>query len=159
MPTVATIAREPPRQPGVLELVAQSHALMGSLYPAESNHMLGVAELEALDAAFFVAREHGRAIGCGAWVLTHPGEGELKSMFVTPAARGGGLGRRLLEVIESDARSVGLHVLRLETGVRQPEAIGLYRSAGYQEIGPFGGYLPDPLSLFMEKRLEIGPGG
>ena len=43
--------------------------------------------------------------------------------------------------------------MRLETGIRQPEAIGLYRSAGYAEIGPFGAYRPDPLSLFMEKRL------
>ena len=47
----------------------------------------------------------------------------------------------------------GMTALRLETGTQQPEALALYRSAGFTEIGPFGDYRADPLSLFMEKRL------
>ena len=47
----------------------------------------------------------------------------------------------------------GARALRLEMGGRQPEALGLYRSAGFVEIGPFGAYAPDPLSVFMEKTL------
>ena len=47
----------------------------------------------------------------------------------------------------------GLLLARLETGIRQPEALGLYRASGYREIGPFGDYGPDPLSVFMEKNL------
>ena len=43
--------------------------------------------------------------------------------------------------------------MRLETGTKQPEAIALYRKFGYVERGPFGAYKPDPLSIFMEKRL------
>jgi putative acetyltransferase len=69
------------------------------------------------------------------------------------AARGQGLGKKLLDNIESTARERRLGCLRLETGIRQPEAIQLYRSSGFVEIEPFGDYMPDPLSLFMEKPL------
>jgi putative acetyltransferase len=44
--------------------------------------------------------------------------------------------------------------MRLETGVLQTEALGLYRRLGYQERGPYGDYETDPLSVFMEKRLS-----
>jgi putative acetyltransferase len=83
------------------------------------------------------------------------GEGwaEIKRMFVAPAARGLKIGRRLLEQIETIASQGDERLLRLETGARQPEALALYRSAGFVEIGPFGSYRPDPLSLFMEKPI------
>jgi putative acetyltransferase len=74
-------------------------------------------------------------------------------MFVSPEARGLKLGRRLLERIEEEGRREGLRCLRLETGIYQPEALGLYRSAGYAERAAFGAYEPDPLSVFMEKSL------
>ncbi len=61
---------------------------------------------------------------------------------------------RLLEALAETARAENLAAIRLETGIHQPEAIGLYRSGGYTEIPPFGSYQPDPLSLFMEKRLR-----
>jgi putative acetyltransferase len=51
-------------------------------------------------------------------------------------------------------RSSGIALARLETGIRQPEALGLYRRLGYVERAPFGAYVEDPLSLFMEKRLS-----
>lgn len=44
-------------------------------------------------------------------------------------------------------------MIRLETGVYQPEALALYGRAGYVERGPFGDYVADPLSVFMEKEL------
>ena len=47
----------------------------------------------------------------------------------------------------------GINMVRLETGVLQKAAIGLYESLGYYYIQPFGSYLHDPLSLFMEKHL------
>jgi putative acetyltransferase len=74
-------------------------------------------------------------------------------MFVAPEARGLRLGRRLLDCIEEEARGEGLGWLRLETGIHQPEALGLYRSAGFVEREAFGDYRPDPLSVFMEKSL------
>jgi putative acetyltransferase len=67
--------------------------------------------------------------------------------------RGKGVGRGLLERIEAIAKQEAIHLLQLETGGKQPEALELYRRFGYVECGPFGRYQPDPHSLFMEKRL------
>ncbi|KGM35557.1 GNAT family N-acetyltransferase [Inquilinus limosus] len=152
--TATLIAPEPPRQDAVLDLIRQSDALMASLYPAESNHMLDIASLERPEVRFFVARREGRVVGCGALVVGAGGEAELKRMFVDPATRGLKVGRDLLARIEGEARGLGVRVVRLETGIHQPEAIGLYRRFGYEECGPFGDYRPDPLSLFMEKPLD-----
>ena len=103
---------------------------------------------------FLVARRAGEALGCGALRIDAEGSyGEVKRMFVLPRARRLKLGRRILDRLEAEARREGLGCLRLETGIHQPEALGLYRAAGFVERGPFGEYGPDPLSVFMEKRL------
>lgn len=147
------IALENPDQVEVAALLQASDAYMASLYPAESNHMLDLTALERPEVAFLVARVDGKALGCGAMVDSGEGWAEVKRMFVSPAARGLKLGRLLLGEIEALARKRGATRLRLEMGGRQPEALGLYRSAGFVEIGPFGHYGPDPLSIFMEKTL------
>jgi len=147
------IAVEDPDQPEVALLLQASDVYMASLYPAESNHMLDVASLRQPGVAFLVARVDGKALGCGAVVDSGEGWAEVKRMFVSPAARGLKLGRRLLDELEAIAIRRGARVLRLEMGGLQPEALGLYRSAGFVEIGPFGSYGPDPLSIFMEKTL------
>jgi putative acetyltransferase len=148
-----TLGQESPRQADVGRLLAALDAYQSALYPAESNHFLDVDALAAPTVRFFVARRDGMALGCAALRIDPNGYGELKRMYVTPEARGLRLGRQLLERIEAEARRVGLAYLRLETGIHQPEALGLYRSAGYRERDPFGDYAPDPLSVFMEKRL------
>jgi putative acetyltransferase len=147
------IARESPRQDDVIALIRQSDALMQSLYPAESNHLVDVESLAAFNVHFLVAREQGRALGCGAFVLGEAGQAEMKRVFVAPAARGKGVARLLMEALEREAAQRGVTLMQLETGIKQPEAIALYRKFGYAERGPFGSYQPDPLSLFMEKRL------
>ena len=147
------IAVEDPDQPEIALLLQASDAYMASLYPAESNRMLDVASLRQPQVAFLVARVDGKAQGCGAVVDSGEGWAEVKRMFVAPAARGLKLGRRLLDEIGAIAIRRGARVLRLELGGLQPEALGLYRSAGFVEIGPFGAYRPDPLSIFMEKTL------
>ena len=147
------IAAEDPAQPEVAPLLQASDAYMASLYPAESNHMLDVGSLRQPHVVFLVARVDGKAQGCGAVVDSGEGWAEVKRMFVTPAARGLMLGRRLLDEIEAVAVRRGARALRLEMGGLQPEALGLYRSAGFVETGPFGHYRPDPLSIFMEKTL------
>lgn len=151
--TPVAIAAEPPRQAEVVRLIEALDRYLGELYPAESNHLLDLASLEAPNARFFVARVEGRAVGCVALRLAE-GYGELKRMFVLPEARGRQVGRRLLERVEAELLVHGLDLLRLETGGRQPEAVALYRAAGFVERGPFGDYPDDPLSLFMEKRLR-----
>jgi putative acetyltransferase len=148
-----TIARESPRQDDVIALIRQSDTLMRSLYPAESNHLVDVESLAAFNVHFLVARERGRALGCGAFVLGEAGQAEMKRVFVDPAARGKGIARAIMAALERDAAERGVTLMQLETGIKQPEAIALYRKFGYVERGPFGRYQPDPLSLFMEKQL------
>lgn len=150
---MVSIAIENPDRPDIVALLQAADDWYATLYPAESNHLLDVAALQRPDTAFFVMREgDGALLGFGA-VVTRGGYAEIKRMYLVPAARGRKLGRRILEGLEAHAAENGQSCLRLETGIHQPEAIGLYRAAGYREIGPFGSYGPDPLSLFMEKRL------
>ncbi|MBX4911289.1 MULTISPECIES: GNAT family N-acetyltransferase [Rhizobium] len=148
-----TIAQEPPRQDGVIHLLDLSDAYAASLYPAESNHLVDLSLLEKPSVSFFVARNEGAIVGCCALVEAGDGTAEIKRMFVDPQARGLRIASGLMNALEAIAREKRLTAVRLETGIYQPEAIALYRKYGYREIEAFGTYLPDPLSLFMEKRL------
>jgi len=148
-----TLRIESPRQPDVVRLIEALDAYQTGLYPPESNHFLDLGALAEPSVRFFVARRDGKVLGCAALRIDPAGYGELKRMFVSPEARGLKLGRRLLERIEEEARREGLGCMRLETGIHQPEALGLYRSTGYVERDAFGDYSPDPLSVFMEKSL------
>jgi len=147
------IAQETPRQAEVLRLLELSDAYAASLYPAESNHMVDLSNLEKPEVSFFVARRGGDTVGCCALVDAGDGTAEIKRMFVDPEARGLKIASRLMDRLEEIGGEKGFDAIRLETGIYQPEAISLYRKYGYREIEPFGSYQPDPLSLFMEKRL------
>jgi putative acetyltransferase len=74
-------------------------------------------------------------------------------MYVAPAARGRGLSRLLLAALEDEARQLGYSLVRLETGDRQPEAIKLYASSGFEPIPRYGPFVDDPRSVCFEKRL------
>jgi len=151
------INTESPDQPEVISMLERLDAYCAALYPAESNHLMDIASLLQDGVLFLVARDvDGRAVGCAALVdraVAGDNYGELKRMYVDDACRGQGVGRRLLEHVVMFAAMSGKQVLRLETGIHQPEAIRLYERAGFARIEPFGDYRPDPLSLFMEKRL------
>ncbi|MCZ4089507.1 GNAT family N-acetyltransferase [Sinorhizobium psoraleae] len=149
-----TIAEESPRQPAVVRLLELSDAYAASLYPAESNHLVDLSTLEKSTVSFFVARRDGEIVGCCALVEAGDGTAEIKRMFVDPEVRGLKIGKHLLAALEAKAETRGLAAIRLETGIYQPEAIGLYKAFGYEERPPFGSYLPDPLSLFMEKSVR-----
>jgi putative acetyltransferase len=106
------------------------------------------------DGVFLVIRaDDGRAIGCGGIARFDAARGEVKRMYVVPDARGRGLGRRLLEELEAQARELGYTSVVLETGDRQPEAIGLYETSGYERIPCYPPYDTRALSLCFEKRL------
>jgi putative acetyltransferase len=147
------LAIEDPDSSEVRALLEASDAYAASLYPAESNHMLDLQALRRPSVTFVVARLGAQAVGCAAIVRSDEDWAEIKRMFVDPAARGHRVGRRLLKKLEHIARGSGARALRLETGIRQPEALGLYRSHGFTEIPPFADYQPDPLSVFMEKSI------
>jgi len=104
-----------------------------------------------------VARDDdGAAVGCGA--LRHLGGGiaEVKRMYVAPRGRGRGTGKLVLAGLEHAAHQRAWTTLRLETGPRPPEAVGLYLSAGYRPIPAFGDYrgaADAEDSLFFERVL------
>jgi len=147
------INTETPDQPEVRAMLDKLDAYCAALYPAESNHLMDIASLTTGDVLFLVARDvDGQAAGCAA-LVNRGGYGEIKRMVVDESVRGRGTGRQLLDQLTVFARMSGLQVLRLETGIHQPEAIALYERSGFVRIEPFGDYRPDRLSLFMEKRL------
>jgi putative acetyltransferase len=150
-----TIRQERPDQPDVIALIEAADAYANSLYPPESNHLLDVASLCAPEIAFLVVRDGGEAVACGAILRDARGWGEVKRMYARPDQRGKRTGRRMLAEIEALARDAGLPLLRLETGILNTQALALYRRSGFIECPPFGDYGPDPLSVFMEKRLEM----
>jgi putative acetyltransferase len=149
-----SIGPEDPRQADVRRIFAESGAYLQALYPSESNHVVEVDALAGPDAVFLAARRNGELLGSIAFRVIAPGHAEIKRMFVRAEARGAGLGRRLLDALEDAARLRDIDRISLETGIKQPEAIGLYRASGYQDCPPFGSYNDDPLSLFMTKRLQ-----
>jgi DNA-binding MarR family transcriptional regulator/GNAT superfamily N-acetyltransferase len=94
-------------------------------------------ELTPPAGCFLIAYLHGEPVGCGGVKHLPGGPSDIKRMWVSPSARGLGLGRRLLEELEQRVRDSGATVARLETNRVLVEAISLYRSAGYREVPAF----------------------
>lgn len=145
------ISLERPDQPDVVQLIDDLDAYQKPLYPPESHHGIDIAALSAPNVLFAVARDgKGNAVGCGAIVVGSE-FGELKRMYVRPEKRGQGIAAKVLAFLEGEAAAKGCTSFMLETGPSQPEAIAFYARSGYAPRGPFGGYGPDPFSVFMEK--------
>ena len=156
-------------------LLVLSDEYMASLYPAESNHQVNSESLRTGNAVFLGAfrssspdaagqlaktdtmpsgSESGECIGCvAARFYREARYAEIKRLFVQGSYRGLGLSRKLMSAIEAEIMAEGIDCARLEMGIYQPEADALYRSLGYSDIQPFGEYLADPLSQFLEKSL------
>jgi putative acetyltransferase len=149
-----TITPERPDSPDASALIAELDAVLQPLYAVESRHGYSVDKLIAEGVAFFVLRVDGVAAGCGGIKLVGTEYGEIKRMFVRSAWRGLGLSKAIVEHLAAYAQDHGISVLRLETGIHQVEAIGLYERMGFYRIPPFGPYFDDPVSLCYEKRLE-----
>ena len=152
------IAAERPDSPDAEQLILELEAHLEPRYPAASRHGFSVQRLLDERVDFYVLRSDGRAAACGGVLIVPPTDGdvaygEVKRMYVRPAFRGQGFGRAILDRLADGARERGVSVLRLETGIHQVEAIGLYERAGFRAIGPFGAYADDPLSRYFEKRL------
>jgi putative acetyltransferase len=147
------VAFERPDQPEVMRLIDALDAYQQPLYPPDSHHGIDVEALRHPSILFAVARDaDDEAIGCGA-VRLEGQRGELKRMYTSPARRGRGVAHRVLALLESEATSRGCGRLQLETGFLQHDALRLYERAGYVRRGPFGDYVEDPNSVFMEKSV------
>ena len=139
----------------VQALISASDAFYDGLYPAESNHLEALDDLRKSNVLFIGCRVDAALVAMGAAKIMHDDGcyAEIKRVFVVEDYRGRGLSALIMQHLESALLERGVGLFRLETGVLQPEAIGLYRKLGYRERGPFGAYASDPLSVFMEKQL------
>lgn len=139
----------------VSELIDQANEYMSALYPAESNHFDDPAVLSKPNVCFLGLFNENRLIGIGAVkILTDDSTyGEIKRMYLLPEFRGNGLSKLIMNSLEEHLVNQEVKLARLETGISQPEAIGLYEKMGYKKREPFGAYKIDPLSIFMEKEL------
>ncbi|WP_182112838.1 MULTISPECIES: GNAT family N-acetyltransferase [unclassified Actinotalea] len=156
-PTVA-VERVPWDDPDAARLREEQQTELAARYD-------GVGDIEPVlppdeMLATVVVRLDGEVVGCGSLRAASgygDGYGELKRMFVRPAARGRGLSRAVLAELERLAVEHGLRRLVLETGVRQPEAIALYRSTGYERIDNYGPYTDEPTSVCYARWLTPEP--
>ncbi|WP_254432153.1 N-acetyltransferase [Aquisalimonas sp. 2447] len=150
------IERIDPGLSSVGALLEESDQYMAALYPAESNHLESVDDLCRPNVALFGCFVDGELAACGAVKVIDDGEGrygEVKRLFVGAPYRRRGISAALMARLEQRLVEAGVGVARLEVGVSQPEALSLYRQLGYVERSRFGAYGPDPLSVFMEKKL------
>lgn len=150
-----TIAPESATSPVASLLITELDTELNTLYGSEGDTGdFDPADVMVPRSAFVVARVDGNAVGCGA---IRPMEdhrtAEVKRMYIRPAFRGKGISRRVLMVLEQQARNFGYAFLQLETGIWQPEAIGLYESAGFYRIPNFGIYEGEEMSVCYRKEL------
>jgi GNAT superfamily N-acetyltransferase len=139
--------------PDSVELITQLLADLRERYGEDDIGETHAEEFLPPLGTFVVGRRDGRAVACGG-VRQHEGRvGEIKRMYVAPGSRGKGLSRQILAHLERFAVDAGYEALRLETGVLQPEAMGLYASSGYRQIPNYGIYANEPHSVCYEKRL------
>ncbi|NCH74925.1 GNAT family N-acetyltransferase [Cronobacter sakazakii] len=148
------ITSEAPGSADSRALIAALDAYQSTLYPAESNHLVDLADIPEDEMIFMVIRHQGEAVGCGAVMLNADGSGEIKRVYIDARHRGQRLGEKLMAALEAAARSRGCHTLQLETGIHQHAAVKLYERCGYTHTAPFAPYQPDPLSVFMRKRVS-----
>jgi ribosomal protein S18 acetylase RimI-like enzyme len=154
-----SIVAERPDSPEASRLITELDDHLSPRYPPSSRHGFSVGRLLEEGVEFFVLRSDGEPVACGGILLvdaagTEPAYAEVKRMYVAPAFRGAGYGKAILQRLADEARARGIDRLRLETGIHQVEAIGLYETTGFRRIGPFGPYADDPLCVFLERRLD-----
>ncbi len=138
-------------------LIDELDAELAGTYLPEQRHGLTLDAIFKPPVRFFVARLDGKAVGCGG-VACFDEFAEIKRMYVRASARGDGVADVIIERLEDEARTAGLRVVRLETGVHQPAAIGFYRRHGFMPCRAFEPYASLPptaikTSYFMEKQL------
>lgn len=126
-----------------------------------------LAERDGKDHAFYaqfnkidkinyvvVAYEDGKPVGCGAIKEYEPDTMEVKRMYTVPESRGKGIASKVLRELEMWASELSYGKCILETGKKQPEAIGLYKKNGYKIIPNYGQYAEVENSVCFEKLIR-----
>jgi len=161
---VLSLVEVPVGDERVQELVTQVQAYYAQIYGGPDESPVDVEEFTPPRGAFLLGVEadgSGGPVAMGGWrwrpdLTERFGWGrvaEVKRMYVVPAARGRGHARAVLAGLEASARTAGVERVVLETGTRQPDALGLYESSGYAPVESFGHYAWSPTSRYLGKSL------
>jgi GNAT superfamily N-acetyltransferase len=131
-----TLSVERPDSPASVALQEAFFADIATRYPGWDPGSSQPVEPSELPV-WLVAYRDEQPVGCGGLQKLDDETAEVRRIYLAEEARGHGIGRRLLDALEQHARDLGYARVRLTTGDGQPEALGLFRSAGYEEIVPF----------------------
>lgn len=148
-----TVVAEDPRQDDVRALIAELNKVLLALTPPEFVFHMTAEEMARPDTTVFIARDGGKAVGCGALRRHGDGIGEVKRMYTRPSHQGHGIGGRILAEVEALARREGLTRLVLETGDRHPAAWRVYERGGFKRCGAVLDYPDSGFSVFYDKAL------
>jgi GNAT superfamily N-acetyltransferase len=147
--------------PDAARMIAAVQAEYVERYGGPDDSPIDPALFELPHGSFFVGYDGDEPVATGAWRRSQVEAfgtretAEVKRMYVVPSARGRGLARAVLAHLEETAAEAGVQALVLETGIKQPEAITLYESAGYERVPGFGHYRDSPLSRCYGKDLRV----
>ena len=159
MDRVLELRSVPYGDPDAVALVARVQEEYVERYGGPDETPLEPEMFDPPEGLFLVAYLDGVPVATGAWRRTDVRAlggslgAEIKRMYVVPEERGRGLARRILAELEATAVAAGYDLMVLETGLMQPEAIGLYESSGYLPVERFGHYRDSDLNRCFGKRL------
>jgi GNAT superfamily N-acetyltransferase len=159
-PALLDLRRLPFGDPVVQALVAELQQEFTRRYGGPDGTVLDPAMFDPPAGAFFVGFSSGTPVAMGGWrkrpdvsALGCSVAAEIKRMYVVPGAQRRGHARAVLALLEESARAHGAQVLVLESGIKQPEALTLYASAGYVPVPGYGIYKDSPFSRYLGKVL------
>ncbi len=137
-------------------LIQMSRDYQASLYPSESINQDDPEYLTNGGMYFIGAYQSKKLCGIGGVKIMQdtPDYGEIKNLFVDPDCRGRGVSKIIMSSLENHLIKNKIGLCRLETGISQPESVGLYHSLGYQDCDAYGSYQADPMSIFMEREIK-----
>jgi diamine N-acetyltransferase len=137
------------------ELISQLDNDLRERYGEAKIHGIDLENADDSGVIFALGTYEKQAVCCGALRSFNENQVELKRMFVRKTFRGKGFSRMLYNYLEKLAEEKGFRQIILETGRKQHEAIGLYKSLGFKPIEKFGEYTNDPNSLCFAKEIYI----
>ncbi len=159
METDLQVVRVSITHPDAQALIEAVQAEYVARYGGQDESPIDPADFEEPLGRFYVGYLDGTPVATGAWrrssvrALGAQVTAEVKRMYVVPTAQRRGVARRMLTHLEATAAEAGIEALVLETGMKQPEAIALYTSSGYEPIPGFGYYCGSELSRCFGRRI------
>jgi putative acetyltransferase len=136
-----------------LELIGELDKELLQRYPSSSIHTLDLDKITSESGLFLVGYISEIAVACCSLCEIESSVGEIKRVFVRQQYRRKGISEQMMKHLEEQTESDGYKFLRVETGVKQPEAIAMYKKLGYYDIPKYGEYTNDSNSVCMEKSL------